>query len=324
MSYCGTRAILSYARRRNLIDVPNHRSSHTVPTPRGGGVGVMLGLFVLWALSWLLGLFDWTLALALLPSFVIAIIGWVDDQCGLSARLRLVLQLSLATLTFFLLGRAETSVWSLWFLPLAVLACAWLTNLYNFMDGIDGLSGTQLATVGLMIAVLSTARGDYAGVVVGLGAIGAAVGFLFFNWTPARIFMGDVGSAASGYWLAAWALHTVLRGEFSPSVWLVVHAAFIGDATWTLVVRISHGQRPAEAHRLHLYQKLTQMGWSHARVALSYGCFNLFLLLPLAALHAAGFFGWPWAMGLAYLPVLVACYLIRAGVPENPSALSAR
>lgn len=307
-----------YALKANVLDHPNGRSSHTVPTPRGGGLAA-IGVLVVS----LVGFVAWRLlspefAVFALATAAMAALGWIDDKRGLSARIRLAIQFACAASVLFLVRS-----WSLFdgllgaaFLVAVLLFIVWMVNLYNFMDGIDGILGLQVATVSMSFMVLLVAASKFELVPVYVALVGAMLGFLYWNWSPAKIFMGDVGSASLGFLLATLAVWSAVHGWVSPIAILILHAAFIGDATWTLCVRFARGQKVYQAHRSHFYQKLTQRGFSHARVATIFGVFNLVWLLPLAWYAEQGAVQSGLLLLLAYLPVAAVCFASRAGFEQ--------
>lgn len=307
-----------YALKANVLDHPNGRSSHTVPTPRGGGLAA-IGVLVVS----LVGFVVWRLlppefAVFALATSAMAALGWIDDRRGLSARIRLAIQFACSASVVSLVRG-----WSFFdgvigavFLVAVLLFIVWMVNLYNFMDGIDGILGLQVATVSVSFAVLLLVGGKLEQVSVYASLIGAMLGFLYWNWSPAKIFMGDVGSASLGFLLAALAVWSVVHSELSLISILILHAAFIGDATWTLCVRFARGQKVYQAHRSHFYQKLTRRGFGHARVATVFGVFNLVWLLPLAWYAEQGAVHSSLLLLLAYLPVVAVCFLSRAGFEQ--------
>lgn len=275
LSLAMTAAVLRQLRRRAILDMPNHRSSHAVPTPRGGGLGVIAALLSAWTAltAWggIAGVLSMTEALTL--GLVIALAGllaglsWIDDLHSLSARLRLGVQAGCVVLVLALLPADLTITQGL--LPLwadrvaAALVWLWFINLYNFLDGIDGLAGSETACLGLglaLLAVLGAApagTGPFALVVAGAGA-----GFLALNWQPARVFLGDVGSIALGFVLGWLLLLLAVSGAWAAA--LILPAYYWADATWTLLCRIRRRARIWQAHREHAYQRAVQNGMSHA------------------------------------------------------------
>lgn len=260
-----------WTHHKQILDHPGHRSSHTQPTPRGGGIAiVVLTLGGLTALELIRPFTSWaTLAAFVIPALAIAIVSWIDDMRGTPASLRFAIHLGAAIVAVVWLGRfAFLGVIGI---AIAILWIAGLTNAYNFMDGIDGIAGLQAVIAGAAWAYIGF---RFAIPVAGLtGALiaGASLGFLFHNWSPARIFMGDVGSAFLGY---TFAVITVLAAERNPRLaicgFLLVWP-FVIDTTFTILRRAARGERLHEAHKSHMYQRLHQRGWSHARVSVLYG-----------------------------------------------------
>ncbi|MBK7891778.1 MAG: hypothetical protein IPJ84_13355 [Bdellovibrionales bacterium] len=192
-----------------------------------------------------------------------------------------------------------------------------MINLYNFMDGSDGILGLHVTTLALSFVIILAWRSFSQLSPVYLVIAGCTIGFLIWNWHPAKIFMGDVGSAALGFLLAALALYSVVAGEISPALVMILHAAFIGDATWTLVNRAVRGRRIFQAHRSHFYQKLLRIGWSHSSVARLFGSFNLLWLLPIAGMNSVGWLADFPAIALAYMPIAIGCIKLKAGIEPS-------
>jgi len=321
-----TGALRHYALRTQLLDLPNARSSHSQPTPRGGGLAIVvsftLALLVAW---WLGGVASKFAAAAGVGGLLIAAVGFLDDRHNLPARWRFLVHLVAAGLALWWLdGFPSLPLFDLelsfgWFgIPLGMLCIVWLLNLYNFMDGIDGIAGVEAVTVAAGAGLLLWLHGDaaMAGVLVLLAA--AVLGFLAWNWPPARIFMGDVGSAYLGFVLGVMALATSADGLLNLWVWLILLAVFIADATLTLLRRLLRGERWYEAHRTHAYQHASRRFGSHRKVTLAVGALNVLWLLPLAG--AACIFpghGW-WLAVVAYLPPLLLA--IRFGAGKAPAA----
>jgi Fuc2NAc and GlcNAc transferase len=302
---CGLCLLL--ARRLRMVDVPNQRSAHTEATPHGGGVGIYAGLVCGWALAGLLlspwpGLYTGGLVLA----GPLVLLGVLDDRFGLPVGVRLAsYALVCATAAAFVLLDASPG----WIVGLGALYALWLVNLYNFMDGIDGIAAVEalfaaLAAAGL--GWLGGADGHY--VLFCLLLAAACAGFLPWNWAPARLFMGDAGSVAIGFLLAALSLLGEANGALSLSVWLILLAVFIGDSTATLLLRLVRGERVTEAHSQHLYQRLARHWRSHRRVVLVMAAYNLFWLLPLALVAQSLPGAAAAALVAAYLPVLAAVW----------------
>jgi Fuc2NAc and GlcNAc transferase len=282
--------VRQYAIRDSLLDVPNERSSHSVPTPRGGGVAIAVVTLCGAALSAALGLVPIRLAIAIIGGgALVACVGFIDDRRGLSPLIRALAQTAAATWTVGWLGglpALDVGVGTVrlgwWGGGLAVAGIVWVTNLYNFMDGIDGLAGGEATLVGGAAGVLflATGRTDLA-LMAWLVAAGSA-GFLLWNWPPAKLFMGDVGSGLLGFLFATLAVASENTGSLPLLTWVILTAAFLVDATITLVRRALRGERWYAAHRSHAYQRAVQYGRSHQRVTSSV----LVLDLALCALAA--------------------------------------
>jgi UDP-N-acetylmuramyl pentapeptide phosphotransferase/UDP-N-acetylglucosamine-1-phosphate transferase len=301
VSFASVRAAIAYAHRRGMLDAPGQRRSHSIPTPRGGGIGIVLGVLVgMPAAMLLLPPSPGAVVVGAFTVGVIAIaaIGWLDDHGSLPIRPRLAIQL-IATVLFCLAVAGQTS--SLWWAVPLVLAGVWCINLHNFMDGIDGIASLQAIVFGAATALIAVEAGAF-GIGIAAACLDlAAVGFWYFNRSPARIFMGDVGSATVGF--IVFALTAMLWAWRTDLLWpeLILSSAFVIDATLTLLVRILRGARWYTPHREHLYQWLVRRGLSHTRVAGGYLVWNLAICVPgawIALRHPAVA---PVCCGLAYL-----------------------
>ena len=265
--------VLRYVRDRGVLDVPGERSSHAVPTPRGGGLAIVAVVLGGVAVFLAAGRLPLPLGVALLGGgAAVALIGWIDDLRGVPARLRLAVHAAAAIWATVWLGGLPSLVVGSDAarlgpvgIMLAVLGIVWAINLYNFMDGIDGLAAAEAALVGLAAAAL-LARRDASLAAVAAMVAGGAIGFLPWNWQRARIFMGDVGSGFLGFVLAVLALASENGGAMPALVWLLLLGVFFADATATLVRRALRRERWYAAHREHAYQRATRAGWSHAQV----------------------------------------------------------
>lgn len=311
---------------RGLIDVPNARSSHIAPTPRGGGVAIVIA-FLLAALSlaWL-GQLPATYLFAFLGSgLLVGGIGWVDDHRHVSALWRLLVHFSAAAWGLAWLGGLPPLVafganldlgWA--GDALAAVYVVWLLNLYNFMDGIDGIAAVEAVTVclsGLLINRLATSPSEAWAAAPVLAA--AAAGFLPWNFPRARIFMGDAGSGFIGI---AIALLSLAAARAAPELfwgWLILLGAFIVDATVTVIRRLLRGEAVYEAHRSHAYQHTTRKVGSHPPVTLAVGIINLMWLLPMAAMVASQRIDGAVGVLIAYLPLVALALWQGAGRPDE-------
>ena len=263
------------------LDQPGPRSSHSRPTPRGGGLGiVVVGLLAVPALAWT-GAWPVRPAWFVMALALVAAIGFLDDWSPRPALLRLLVHLlAAALLAWVMLEGALGLRWPLWQCLLALLALAWSINLHNFMDGSNGLLGWQAVWYGATLSGLLFWGGEYAMAAFAMLLGAASTGFLFMNWPRARVFMGDGGSGFIGLAFAGVALFGVVQKLFGLPECLIIASAFLVDATATLLLRMLRGQRFWHGHREHLYQHLLRAGRSHLSVSLLYLGWNLLVALP--------------------------------------------
>ena len=272
VSCIATPVIRGIGRRAGVIDVPNERSSHAIPTPRGGGIAILLGV----ATAGLAVSFDSSLLLLGACTLLIAIAGLVDDIRSLGALPRFLTHCVAAALPIWLdemflgwIAWPWDGVWLLGWLgiPVTLVFLVGMTNAYNFMDGINGIASMEAIVAALALAILSLQIRDLSAAIVAGALAGAAAGFLPWNFPKASIFMGDVGSGAIGFLLAALAVRYAVQG--APIIAAVLPLLpFLLDTGVTLVRRILRGERFYAAHRSHFYQRLNALGWSHAAVTL--------------------------------------------------------
>ena len=285
-----TLVMRNFALSRGLLDVPNERSSHKVPTPRGGGAAIavtaMTGFGILAALHRL----DFAAFAALAGGLAVAAVGFVDDRQALPAVVRLSAHVTAAMWALAWLGglsalRVGGHLISLGGLGpvVGVLGIVWVLNLFNFMDGIDGLAASEATFVAWSGALLTAAESASSGVAAAALVFGAScLGFLRWNWPPAQIFMGDVGSGYLGYVIAVLALAATRENPVALWAWLILGGVFFVDATVTLLRRLLRGERVYEAHRTHAYQWLARRWGSHAKVTCAILIVNVFWLFPCA------------------------------------------
>ena len=302
-----TALIRQLALARSVVDTPNSRSLHEAPVPRGGGLAVVIVVITFLAVAAATGLVARHTAVGIGGGgLVLAAVGLVDDVRSLSARLRLAVHFLAAIWTAAWLGGMPSldigptvlNLGAAGFV-LSVIGLVWAANLFNFMDGSDGIAATEALLIAGIGGVLLW-RGGPAGLALLCFVLAAAcAGFLWWNWSPARIFMGDVCSGFLGFVLAAIALASEAAGAVPLVLWAVLAAAFIVDATVTFLRRIRTSPL-GEAHRSHAYQRLVGHGWSHRQVALA----TAGLTLGLGALAAAASLN-----PSLVLPVLLGSYL---------------
>jgi UDP-N-acetylmuramyl pentapeptide phosphotransferase/UDP-N-acetylglucosamine-1-phosphate transferase len=314
LSWAGVAAIRRFAKQRRLLDIPNERSSHTQPVPRGGGLAIVVVTLVLTLIvAARLDIARWLpLGVMLTAWAAVAIVSLIDDIRSLPNSVRFTIHAASAIAVIAAVGHFSRVE-----LPLAgqvrlyaagaVIAFFWLTgltNAYNFMDGIDGIAGSQAIIAGLVWAAAGWITGAPLLAATGLIIAGASLGFLRYNWSPARIFMGDVGSAFLGLSLASLA---VAGAEIDPRLaWVGVLAVwpFVFDASFTFVRRALRRENVFAAHRSHLYQRLVILGYGHAPVSLLYA--------GLAAL--GGVLGIAWLANIQAAPLLITILIPAAAL----------
>lgn len=325
LSLLMTAGLRRYALARSIIDVPNGRSSHTVPTPRGGGVAIVLTFLLAIAGLMLDGAGDSRTLVALGGSgALIAVIGFMDDHGHIPARWRLLGHfIAAAWMLAWMGGLPPLALFGLkvdlgWLGGvLAAVYLVWLLNLYNFMDGIDGIASIEAITVCLGGAWLYWMAGLGSHAVLPLLLAAAVAGFLFWNFPPAKIFMGDAGSGFLGIVLGGLSLQAAWVAPEMLWCWLILLGVFIVDATYTLVRRLLRGDKVYEAHRSHAYQFASREVGRHLPVTLAVAVLNLCWLLPIAFCVAR--LGLDGAAGvvLAYIPLLLLAVRFRAGQIED-------
>lgn len=278
-----------------VLDHPNERSLHQNPVPRTGGIGIHAGILLAWLI----------LAPAMAPIawiclVVLLALSFVDDMRGMPVALRFCVHLGAAlVLSYLVLGTQR----SWWIAPLVALAVTWMINLYNFMDGSDGLAGgmTLCGFGAYGIAAWFAGSTDFA--LLNFSVCAAAAAFLIFNFHPARIFMGDAGAVPLGYLAAAFGLIGWVAGDWAWWFPLLVFSPFVVDASVTLARRLFRGERVWQAHRDHYYQRLVQMGWGHHRTALAE-----YMLMGICGIAALGGLQWPPAAQMALLAAVALAY----------------
>jgi UDP-N-acetylmuramyl pentapeptide phosphotransferase/UDP-N-acetylglucosamine-1-phosphate transferase len=304
----GTRTLIPLLRRRAVLDRPNERSLHAIPVPRGGGIAVVATILLAWVVLIGLGLLPRATSPVLVGAVLLAAVSWIDDLRGLPAAVRLAAQL--VAIGFVLRAGIPPGAMFQGWLPSALdgvataIVWVWFINLFNFMDGIDGLAGSEAAAIGLgLLLFAAVGVGHDPGLMaLGAGIAAAAIGFLVWNWAPARIFLGDVGSVPLGYLLGFLLLEQAARGHWK--VALILPLYFLADATITLLRRLLRGEQVWQAHREHFYQRAVQRGLGHAAVVHRVIAANIVLI----GCGWAAENGWP-ILGLTAAGVTVALLL---------------
>jgi Fuc2NAc and GlcNAc transferase len=258
--------IKNYAIKKSLVATVNERSSHTVPTPHGGGIALSITWFVGLFYLYFTGEIEQNLFFALLVGAIISIVSFFDDIYELTPKIRLLAQAVVAIGGLYFLGGFDTLTFGIFDIQNPILTnifaffmIVWFINLYNFLDGINGYAGSE--AVFLSLAGFILFGGDHY-IVLAVSTLG----FLYWNWNKAKIFMGDVGSTLLGYNVAIFTIYYANQNSGSFWIWIMLFGVFWFDATVTLLRRKLNGEKLSQAHRKHAYQRLTQSGWSHYRV----------------------------------------------------------
>jgi len=283
VTYVGVGWFRSWSLRKGYLDHPNERSSHETPTPRGGGLIIAAVTLAAYAgSSWY---FDFKLSIGfVVGSLLVVAISWLDDIYSLSFAWRLVVHLLAATAVILDLGYFDSVVFPFVETPLqvgvfgigiSIIWIAWFINAYNFMDGIDGIAGVQAVAAGLGWLIVGLLAGIPVATVIGGVVVFSSIGFLIHNWQPAKIFMGDAGSAFLGFTFASMPFllreQGIMRAALLPVVAVLFLWLFVFDSALTLIRRLIRGERVWTAHREHLYQKMVIAGRSHQFVSALYG-----------------------------------------------------
>jgi Fuc2NAc and GlcNAc transferase len=322
IAWFSTELVRRHALRNAILDIPNVRSSHATPTPRGGGLAIVAAF--MGALVFLVAcrLLQFNVAFVLIAGGgAVALTGYLDDRSPLPAGIRICVHVTAATLAVLVVGGiAEQTlrniglhgIWAGGLLGL--IALTWSINLFNFMDGIDGIAGSEAVFVAGAGALLNWRYGGDSGLTAAMLVLAAAtLGFLIWNWPPARIFMGDVGSGFLGFSLAVLGLAASRHSATPIEIWAILSGVFLVDATVTLLRRIVRGDRWFEAHRLHAYQYFARRWRSHLPVTVLVIVINLFWLFPWAWITAIYPARAMVCLIVALAPLIVIAFLIGAG-----------
>jgi Fuc2NAc and GlcNAc transferase len=266
LSFTLTYIIKNYYIKNAILEEVNERSSHTVPTPHGGGIAIVITWFVGIGYLYFNNQIESDLFFALLMGIIISVVSYFDDIYDLSPKVRLLAQGVVAFGGLYFIGGFDSLNLFVFNIDnqiitnvFAFLLIVWFINLYNFLDGINGYAGSE--AVFLSIAGLLIFGGAHFGVL----AV-AVLGFLYWNWNKAKIFMGDVGSTLLGYNVAIFTLYYANQEPLNLWIWITLFGLFWFDATLTLLRRKLNGEKLSQAHKKHAYQRLNQSGWSHYKV----------------------------------------------------------
>ena len=272
---------MRYAVRNKIIVIPNERSLHDLPTPKGGGIAIVLTWYIGITILFFCGIIERNLFFALLSGILLAIVSLIDDINGLKPLIRLIIQFLTAILAFIFLGGLRPLImpqininYDFLVYPAAIVGIVWFINLFNFMDGVDGFASTEAIIICSVLLMVS-------GNLINLLLISCVFGFLIWNWPKAKIFMGDVGSTQLGFILVVLGIYFHNIYKFSILNWIMLSSPFWFDATLTLYRRWRNGEKLSEAHRKHVYQRIVQSGFSHLKVNICLIAINSFVLLMI-------------------------------------------
>ncbi len=309
VSAAGTWAVRRYAGRSGIVAIPGHRSLHSSPTPRGGGIAIAAAFLLVATAIWLTWGVPTGMALGLgAGGAAAAILGFIDDRHEIAQRFKLAIYMALSAWALVAAGAKPLA--GVAFVPdpvmllLSWIALVWLINLYNFIDGIDGMAAS--AAVGICALLCVALWGVDRNLVVVVALLGAAsLGFLVFNWPPASIFMGDAGSLFLGFAFAALLAWTVTRGAVSIWTWLCILGYHASDTTTTTALRMLRTRRFWEGHRSHAYQNLARILASHRIVVSGVILYQVLWLLPLTIWSVRRPETAPLAAALAVAPAVL-------------------
>ena len=320
-----TWALRRYALASSLMDIPNERSSHSVPTPRGGGVAIVLSFLAVILLMGVMQWLSWSFVIGTVGAGAgVAVLGFLDDHGHIAARWRLLGHFSSAAWALYWLGGLPPLLVFGYSFDLGVIGHAlaavyivWLLNLYNFMDGIDGVASVEAICVCFGGALLYLLLDASTLALVPILLAAAVAGFLCWNFPPARIFMGDAGSGFLGVILAILSLQAAwFKAELIWS-WVILLGVFVVDATFTLLRRLLRGDKVYEAHRSHAYQYASRQFAAHRPVTLAVMLINLVWLLPMALLVGLGYLDGLFGVLIAYSPLVLLAVKFKAGAQEG-------
>ena len=312
-----TRFLIHFLNHKKIFDVPNERSSHMQPVPRGGGIAILLWVLPLWLIYALhLPIAEAKPYFTMIgAALLLAVVSWTDDVKGLSAGVRLLAQILAVLIGLYTLG----DIPPIYFFPawlvqiMLFLFWVWFVNLFNFMDGIDGISAVEAATIAIGFSLMMFLVGhDITMAYPSLIILAAVLGFAVYNWHPAKVFMGDVGSIPLGFLLGWLLIKLILWGAIEAA--LIIPLYYLLDGKVTLLWRLKQGYKPWHAHRDHAYQKAAARGMKHSLISAKIMTFNCFLLL-LAVMS----FIWPFGVAFAIALTLTSPFwwYLRFGFPAK-------
>jgi UDP-N-acetylmuramyl pentapeptide phosphotransferase/UDP-N-acetylglucosamine-1-phosphate transferase len=305
LSFILTYIIRQIAIRHKVLDIPNERSSHSIPTPRGGGLAIVISWYMGITILYFFKQLERELYFALLTGILLAAISLLDDLISLKPVIRLVAQLVTAIVAFYFLEGIHSLSFNgilvsnrLLLYPLSIIGIVWFINLYNFLDGIDAYASVEALFVAAGLYI-------FTGNNINLVLMASIIGFLFWNWPKAKIFMGDVGSTQLGFILVILGIYFHNKTDFNIFYWIMLSSLFWFDASFTLFRRLINREKLSQAHKKHVYQRIVQAGFSHAKtVYFSIAINAIILLLVFIA----------YKMKVLILPLLLINVLLLYGI----------
>lgn len=279
VSFILTWVIKRFSLKNRILDIPNERSSHSEPVPRGGGLAIVITWYIGITVMFILGTLDKSLYFALMSGILLAVFSLIDDVNDLRPYIRIIAQTATVLLAFFFLNGInpivpdnKVPIPPIILFPAVVIGMVWFINLYNFLDGIDGYASVEAIAISIAFYVIT-------GQTITLILIASVIGFLIWNWPKAKIFMGDVGSTQLGFILAVLGIYCHNENQLSIIYFLILTSPFWFDATLTLFLRWRNNEKLSQAHRKHIYQRLVQSGYSHLRVDILLTLLNICIIL---------------------------------------------
>lgn len=278
-SFLLTYLIRLIAIKYKIVDIPNERSSHKSPTPRGGGLAIVITWYIGISILFYLKMIEANLFYALMCGSLIAVVSLIDDLIKVRPGIRLFIHFITVIIAFIFLEGLRPLImpnidinYYFFIYPLVIIGMVWFINLFNFMDGLDGFASTEAIILALVMFA-------YSGSIINLLLIASIAGFLFWNWPKAKIFLGDVGSTQLGFILVVLGIYFHNTFKFSILNWIMLSSPFWFDATFTLFRRWRNKEKLSQPHKKHVYQRIMQAGFSHQRVLFSLIIINIIVLL---------------------------------------------
>jgi len=311
-SFILTWLIRLWALKHRILDIPNKRSSHSSPTPRGGGLAIVISWYLSITFLFAYNYIADNLYYAFLSGSILAVISLMDDLFSLKPAVRLTGQIVSAFLALFFLKGIDQIVILDWtissnyiLIPLIIITIVWFINLFNFLDGIDGYASIEAICMAAVIFL-------FTGNKLSLLLIASIAGFLFWNWPKAKIFMGDVGSTQLGFILIVLGIYLNNEAQFNLIYWIILASPFWFDATYTLFRRWKNNEKLSQAHKKHAYQRIVQYGYTHLQTNLVLIALNFLMVIVIMVIIRFNFLTIP-----LFISVVILLYLITRMVDKR-------